>query len=114
MPWLFTVVLQAGAQGASMPIVEMATVIAPALIMFHVVSKNKATVNGEAKAAQPQPEPEAGFSTEEVRTQAAALILSSCVRAFCAVCSRGVGWQGIAAPGEQEGSGSIYSATPDS
>ena len=60
-----------------MPIVEMASVIAPALIMFHVVSKNKATVNGEAKAVQPQPEPEAGFSTE-VRTKAAALILSSC------------------------------------
>ena len=113
VPWLFTVVLQAGAQGASMPIVEMASVIAPALIMFHVVSKNKATVNGEAKAAQPQPEPEAGFSTE-VRTKAAAVILSSCVRAFCAVCSRGVRWQGIAAPGEQEGSGSIYSAAPDS
>ena len=60
VPWLFTLCLQFDLAGASMPVVQIISVITPALIMARVVSLNKDTVNappGAAGAPAPAPAP---------------------------------------------------------
>jgi hypothetical protein len=61
VPGLFTVCLQFGLMGKSMPIVELISVLSPALLMMYVVSKNRDVVNrppGEPPAPAPAPAPE--------------------------------------------------------
>ena len=60
VPWLFTLCLQFDLEGASMPVVQIISVIAPAMILAHVVGLNKDMVNappGAAGAPAPAPAP---------------------------------------------------------
>ena len=60
VPGLFTVCLQLGMKGASMPVVELISVISPALLMLYIVSLNQDVVNrppGEPPAPAPAPAP---------------------------------------------------------
>lgn len=62
VPGLFTVCLQFGLMGASMPIVELISVVSPALLMVYVVSLNRDAVNrprGQPPAPAPEPAPAA-------------------------------------------------------